>query len=105
MNLNGWKRIGIVASVVWILGAGVHTLNVESEAVSQTAANLTLNCEQAHDVLRGTECDARGKDYIAENLSYARIDAAIVAFIPVPVGWGFISLILFLVRWIKRGFV
>ena len=27
-RLSGWKRIGIIVSVVWILGAGIFTYNI-----------------------------------------------------------------------------
>lgn len=72
MKLNGWKRIGIIASVVWILGAGLTSL-----------AEL---------------------DYLAGTPSSDWSAAAFVTFAPVPLGWGFVYLVLFLVRWVKRGF-
>ena len=104
MKLNGWKRIGIVASVIWILAAGARTEGVESDAVVQAASALTISCEQAQNMRWSAECDARSTDYLAENLKYAWIDAAIVAFVPVPLGWGLAYLVLFLVRWIKLRF-
>jgi len=104
MKLNGWKRIGVVASAVWILGAGFYTLNTRMDSDAQTAADLTLSCEAAQNGRGGPECDQRATDYIASMMSYERLDAAMAAFIPVPLGWGFTYLVLFIVRWVRRGF-
>ena len=62
-----WKRIGIVASVVWIFGTGIFTLCLGRLTTGELVAQ------------------------------------AIVAFVPVLLGWGFIYLVLFLVRWIRRA--
>lgn len=104
MKLNGWKRIGIVVSVAWILGAGTRTLIVVEDADIKTASGLTLSCEEAQNWRWSLECDNRSTDYLAESKYHGWIGAGAVAFIPVPMGWGFAYLILFLVRWIKRGF-
>lgn len=105
MKLNGWKRIGIVASVAWILGAGAYTLIVVEDADIKAASGLTLSCEEAQNWRGSPECDKRSTDYLAESSYHERIDAAVVAFVPVPVGWGFAYLILFPVRWVKHGFM
>jgi hypothetical protein len=47
------------------------------------------------------KCEKIRNATIAERLPGGRILAAIVAFVPVPLGWGFIFLVLFLVRWIS----
>ena len=107
MKLNGWKRIGIIASVVWILGAGVRTFTVVDDALTTTASGFTLRCEEAPDgSMRGSaKCDELSTDYLAETRYEPWTEAAIVAFVPVFLGWGFTYLVLFLVRWIKRGFM
>jgi len=104
-KLNGWKRIGIIASVVWILGAGVYTFKVTNDADIKAASGLTLSCEEAHNWRGSDECDKRSTAYLAEVAPYEPIKAALVAFVPVPLGWGFVYLVLFLVRWVKRGFM
>jgi hypothetical protein len=114
-KLNGWKRIGIVASVVWILGAGHYTLVTVSDADSRFHVGLTLRCEE--DCPNGmtdaeqTKWQERCDSFLPtgerphQELQDERLEAAYVAFIPVPLGWGFVYLILCVVRWIKRGFV
>jgi hypothetical protein len=106
-KLNGWKRIGIVASVAWILGAGLYTHGVESNAESRAAVAISLDCEDyiPKGITTLAECDKRYADYLAETRSGDWIETAVVAFVPVPLGWGFVYLFLFLTRWIKRGFV
>ena len=55
--------------------------------------------------MQGTvKCDALGTEYLAGTTYEPWIEAAVVAFVPVPLGWGFAYLVLFLVRWVKRGF-
>jgi hypothetical protein len=105
VKVNGWKRIGIIASVVWILGAGIYILTVVEDADIKTASGLTLSCEEAQNWRGSRECDERATDYLAQSSYHERIDAAVVAFVPLPLGWGFAYLVLFLVRWIKRGFM
>lgn len=138
-RLNGWKRIGIVASVFWIVGAGAYTLKTRDDADQEAAATIYRNCastrdeiEHSQDVECGRQsergpmidiptafqkcmsafkeehpeldCSKRSEDFAVGTLSGDWMDAAIVGIAPVPFGWGFVYLILFLVRWIKRGF-
>jgi hypothetical protein len=55
--------------------------------------------------MRGSaKCDELSTEYLAKMRYDPWIEAALVAFVPVPLGWGFASLVLFLVRWTKHGF-
>ena len=104
--VNGvrWKRVGIIASVVWILGAGIYTLKVQDDADSKFVNDMTLSCIDAYNFQEPAleKCLKKGTDSVAERIPGERIEAAIVALVPVPLGWGFIYLVLFLVRWIRR---
>lgn len=103
-KLDGWKRIGVIVSVVWILGSGIFTYNAVGNSVIKNAAAQTLMCEEANNMAGSTECDKRSTDYLT-NHNYDPLRASTsVAFIPVPLGWGFAYLILFLAAWVKRGF-
>lgn len=112
MKLNGWKRIGIVASVVWILGAGLHTYGSEMETDSRLISSTHVACDsnlgnKTEDARAEAfnECNKQADDSLALALTNARLAGALVAFVPVPLGWAFVYLILFLVRWVKRGFM
>lgn len=103
VKLNGWKRLGVIASVVWILIAGICTFVVVGNSIIETASGFTLRCEEVPNSSLA-ECDKLSTDYLAKTTNEPWIEAALVAFVPVPLGWGFTYLVLFLVRWVKRGF-
>jgi hypothetical protein len=50
-------------------------------------------------------CNDEADDSLALAITHARFEKAFVALVPVPLAWGFVYLVLFLVRWVKRGFV
>jgi hypothetical protein len=50
------------------------------------------------------ECDKHGMDAMNVAIAQGQAEAVMIALIPVPLGWGFVYLVLFLVRWVKRGF-
>lgn len=105
--MSGWRRIGIVVSAVWILGAGLYTLDRRTNAAIHFGSQTTLMCEGYYDPGGphwSAACDKDGMDAMNVAIAQGRADAAMVALIPVPLGWGFAYLVLFLVRWIKRGF-
>lgn len=113
-RLNGWQRIGVIASIVWILAGWLYTYNSEFEKTSKQITTAYLACrELAPDAQKGatahedwlSRCWKETDESWASARHYARIDAALVAFVPVPLGWGFAYLALVLVRWVRRGFV
>ncbi len=76
-----WRRIGIIASVVWILGMGIYFLKATYDQ------SVRLNVQHT----------------TAQEFSIALIVGAILAFVPVLLFWGFIYLVIFLVRRITRA--
>lgn len=108
-KLNGWTRIGIILSVLWILGAGVvafHrvTKTEESEADFTEMAWSSCNSEYTRHTIQIDSCmkDAQAAFDKMRSKDYETVAAA--AFIPIPVAWLFVFLVIFLVHWIKRGF-
>jgi hypothetical protein len=110
VKLNGWQRIGIVASVTWILGAGLHTLNSEIEGASKAIASDHIECvsnlagmtEEARK--KGfDECNKEASSAFSAAIVSARLEALMVALLPVPFGWGLGYLAPFLVSWVRRG--
>jgi len=71
-----WKRIGIIASVVWILGMGIYFLKATYDS------DLPATTQAIYSDL---------------------IVVAIFAFVPVLLFWGFRYLVIFLVRRITRA--
>jgi hypothetical protein len=100
MKLNGWKRIGIILSVVWILVAyGVTFTHAQNEDI-RWHVTLAQNCEARHHG-SDPECD---RILYTDNRLQEHETAALVAFVPVPIAWGFVYVVLFLTQWVKRGF-
>jgi hypothetical protein len=102
-RMNGWKRIGIIASVVWVLCAGAYTFHNVEQADIQMTSTTQLACDEAnpHDT---DKCYREAMDSATRQLPYEREEAAIVALVPVPFAWAAAYLLLFLVRWVRKGF-
>jgi hypothetical protein len=106
MKLNGWKRIGIVASVAWMLGGYLHEFDVRSDDDSKIAEMIEDNCisDQHGQETPDNHFLKKEQDYLNNSFASERDDALFVAFVPIPLAWGFAYLLIFIVRWIKRGF-
>jgi hypothetical protein len=105
MKLNGWKRIGIVASVMWVLGAYTHAFNSEYDSTIKTSTLLSQDCfERADGQGEWQLCQKQQDEYIAAVYPAEVKWAALFALVPVPLGWGFVYLVLFIVRWVRHGF-
>lgn len=110
-RLNGWQRIGIIASFVWIAGAYIYLYNSGLDLQRRALGQQLLFCESAGDNRPETEaqaifrdCQSKFFDSMLAAESHARLKAAELVLVPVPLGWGVAYLLIFLVRWVKRGF-
>jgi hypothetical protein len=134
MKINGWKRIGIIASVIWVIGAWVTAVIVlgdqdlkrhafyygecakirdemdqsarvecERKAGLSDTATAFNDCMEAYRQKHRDTCGTPTQDIEREG-SEEREMATFLAFVPVPFAWGFVYLVIFLVRWVKRGF-
>jgi hypothetical protein len=74
-------------------------------AAAKPDANVFLVGLENSDLVGASSVTTLSTDYLTKMRPYERMDAAIVAFVPVPLGWGFVYLVLFLVRWVKNGFL
>jgi hypothetical protein len=168
-RLGGWKRIGIIASVLWILGAGIFTYNSvntyewrtfyeqrnllrewdEAKAAPKAPPGFVPDAPQESatpspapppetlppnffdnkpagssvppDLGEPTEhgpweayqdpkppckdCALLEKQFLATHRRIALRASALIAFTTVALAWGLAYLILFLVNWVKRGFI
>ena len=100
-KLNGWKRIGILASLTWMIFAGIHTCNSGVESSVAVASLMSDVCVKVKPL---AECEAREQNSLSEMERGDEEWAALVAIVPVPFGWGSVYLVLFLFRWVRRGF-
>jgi hypothetical protein len=108
MKLNGWKRVGIVASVVWAIGGYIHTLDTENATAMGVYSMIYNDCvgNSTNGRAWGSEdqCSKERDASLSASYPSAVESAAFVAVVPIPLGWGFVYLMIFIVRWIKRGF-
>ena len=82
-----------------------------SAKFSKLIADTHVQCDENLAGKAGEEwskgfaaCNKEADESLAAVIPVVRLDAAIVALVPVALGWGSAYLILFLVRWVKRGF-
>jgi len=106
-RLNGWQRIGVIASIVWAFGAFIHVNSWYADESTKYAISMVKSCEAAAPEYREPgikDCWSSYQANVALDREGFWADAAIVSLIPIPVGWLTVYLILGLLRWIKAGF-
>lgn len=120
MKVNGWQRIGIVASLLWALGAGIYERNrIDEDATKYSlyvTGNLCLQIAKQTVTVDGpeTETDLYLKCVIktheeAESMRALTGESILkllsFSFVPVVAGWLLAYLSLMTFRWIRVGFV
>ena len=102
MTLNRWQRIGVIASVIFVLWSGFSERSKQMESGQRiVGGNLDLCLNDTKS--KPWECFAqRDKDFetfMAPN--WENIGA--VALLPVPIFWLFGWIVVRLYRWVKAG--
>ena len=103
MKIKGWQRIGITASVVWIIGAGAYSYDRGMKSDIELATATHVACDEAHPD-NTEQCSLNAYAYLERAARFERIDATVVALVPVPLAWGAAYFALFLFRWVRKGF-
>ena len=105
MRLNGWQRIGIVASVLWVISGGLWGNSVglsQGDYVAEAYKRcLAAHLGQSDD---SAACSAEFKKDWPEAIKYHWHYAAAFAFIPIPLAWLAVWGLVSLVRWVRAGF-
>jgi hypothetical protein len=103
MQLNGWQRLGVIASIIWIIFAVMNHLgNHDKLAISIYNSQFNACTIENMDV-----CSAAAQKNILENLKYwdaEKVDMALSVLIPLFLAWISAYLAVFLVRWVRSGF-
>lgn len=105
-RLSGWNKIGIIASVVWILGAGSLTYYAVSNYYFNEARFRCV--KESTNIQRDmpTCSDPRIVIlYFPNDKEIAVLASVLAGLIPVPLGWVCVYLILFLKTGVERGFM
>lgn len=101
-RLNGWQRIGIVLSIVWIFVGGFWGNNIGIHE-GDWAVNLYRICLQTHSGDWGACSKQFNTDYV-EAVKYHWYYGAFLAFVPIPIAWLIVYGLIALTRWIRTGF-
>ena len=106
-KLNGWLRICIVLTVLWVLVAGLYTNKMVTEQGMNTRSmiyNLCLNDNSHSKDFDYKNCSKRADEFYDSAVQNRLQDVLGIALIPVPIFW-LIGFIIFRVyRWVKKGF-
>jgi len=108
-KLNGWVRIGIVLSVLWVLGAGIYTNKQVTEIAVDSSSLVYRLCtssppSDAEQTGFFKYCELKRDEIYQDAVHYRMRDVAIFSLGPLPIFWliGFICVMTY--RWIKKGF-
>lgn len=113
MRLNGWQRIGVIASVSWFVIGGLW---INSLVIADLGASATANysaCLSARSIQpdgsvpADTDWGPCSKKFavdfpvaVADHWTYAVVYTAI----PIPIVWLIVYGMVGLVRWVRAGF-
>ena len=86
----------------------------ETETLSTVNAEMHSSCFESAERQQATmpeagnaawqACENDSMKQAMSDMKIERTDATIIALVPVPFAWGLVYLVIFLVRWVKRGF-
>jgi len=114
-SLRGWTRIGIVLSVIWGLIILSFAVIEYREMASERTHNLTLPAPPKGFVIdpdaqtffyRWQPIDLLAKDSVAYVRDFKLNTFLFVSVLSGPVigTWGIVYFIVFVFRWVKKGF-
>jgi len=107
MKLNGWHRVGIVASAAWLLAAGlIGSARIEHHA-DIAASGAVRACVDAAPQISDVEFAKCGQDYRGTYQAYAPAPltyATGFAFLLLPFFWLAAYLTIWITKWVRRGF-
>lgn len=108
MQLSGWKRLGIIASVRYAGGTFLFKMHEQNTLAASVATNGMKLCfavpaETGPDGLARRCSDGWQRDYDVMSRYSVQV-AAIYALAPIPFAWLLIWIIRSLYRWVRRGF-
>lgn len=112
IRLHGWQRVGIVASVIWVLGAGLAQHASDLDRAAAAADMAVMVCQEgpwskyATEDLKKPNCWGNEWERAFNAALIGKWDRmAVVAFVPVPIGWLIVYLLVWIGRWVRSGFV
>lgn len=102
MRLNAWKRLGVVASVLWAVGGAIYQRH-HNIYIAQDAMDSSYSTCIAANHSDYTGCMDRAQQLHEIILAGSRYTVAMFALLPVVEAWIAIYLIVWATRWILAG--
>ena len=102
MRLNGWQRIGLVLSVLWVLGAAIHERNKQVNAADALFQLQYRICLGQADTMKN--CGDTVLYQAAMDATASWSNVAFYAFGPVIAGWLVVLITLRIYSWVADGF-
>jgi hypothetical protein len=105
MRLNGWQRVGIVASVIWAIGAPIYMDSAAERDADEKFSWVYGSCRDvpSNDRDRCYQRASRAYDSVPR-YHFTSANGAFVALAPIPFGWLLAYALVYLARWIQAGF-
>ena len=107
MKLNGWQRIGVVLSIVWIIGAGIYQRHADIQRASDSAGFAFRICSDNEQLKPEIDLDRCTKE-IENSYKIWMVgswgNVAFFAFVPMLLGWVAAYVLIRVWRWVKTGF-
>ena len=104
MKLNGWQRIGVIASALWAIGAAIYERSGQVGDATRIHQSTLSNCSPEFTVACTDAADEKYRVLLA--LDFVSVSNIVfIAIGPVLLGWVSAYLIVKIVRWVKAGFL
>ena len=107
MRLTGSQRLGIVLSIVWALGAGIHTHNTDVDNADGFAKFAYKVCSDAKSLNHDSDlssCNEERTKNLAIWMEGSNANVALAALAPIPLGWLAAFILLYVSRAQVAGF-
>ena len=102
MRLNGWQRIGIVASALWALTSPLWGIRLGMEEADYAKVALS-DCLAEHG--NSDACWQTFHKDLATGFYIHWVFVGLAAFVPIILGWVGAYITVKIVRWVRRGFI
>lgn len=105
-RLNGVQRIGVVLSAIWVLIGFFYGRSMQIENAKSVMANHMRLCSSQASVNLEKCLDESGSIWVdhIQIRGPQMLELALIAFLPVVLGWlvGWVAVMIY--RWVRAGF-
>ena len=103
MKLNGWRRIGVIVSIIWAIGAAFFERKRQVDSVNELLVTQLNHCSPAFT----DECFNLAHKLHSDLIAFGSLRVADILFVslgPILVGWLTAYLAIKVFFWVKTGF-